>query len=120
LKDAVSCIAALIQREIIGHEIFEIGSDNVRYRDLLSLCGKSIRGFNNIIIPVPLFAVKMSALWIQLITGISNSVGIALAEGLKTNTIPSHNRFKEVTGREPEPLVTVLSQLAEKMRKKNH
>jgi uncharacterized protein YbjT (DUF2867 family) len=118
LQDAVSCIAALIQTEIKGHEIFEIGSDNVRYRDLLSLCGKSTGGFKNIIIPVPLFAVKLSALWIQLVTGIPNSVGIALAEGLKTNTVPSHNRFREVTGRDPVPLVTVLSQLAEKMRKK--
>jgi nucleoside-diphosphate-sugar epimerase len=118
LQDAVSCLAALISRNINGHEIFEIGSDFVRYSDLLALCGKSIRGFKNIIIPVPLFAIHMSALWIQLITGIPNSIGVALAEGLKTNTIPSHNRFKEVTGKEPIPVESVLQQLADEMRKK--
>lgn len=118
LGDAAACLAALLSREIKGHEIFEIGSDVVRYRDLLSLCGKAIREIKNLIIPVPFFTVNMSALWVELITGVPNSVAIALAEGLKTNTVPARNRFKEVTGRDPIPLETVLGQLAEKMRTK--
>jgi hypothetical protein len=52
-----------------------------------------------------------------LITGIPNSVGEALAEGLKSDTIPSKNRFHEVTGRDPIPLQSVLKQLAEEMQK---
>lgn len=117
LKDAVTFIAELVKREIKGHEIFEIGSDIVRYRDLLSLSGKSIRGVKNIIIPVPLFAISLSSLWIQLITGVPNSVGTALAEGLRSNTIPSKNRFKEITGRDPIPLQIVLNDLAKRMEK---
>jgi hypothetical protein len=78
-----------------------------------------MRKVKNFIIPVPMFAVHLSALWIQLITGIPNSVGVALAEGLKTNTIPSNNRFKEVTGRDPIPLESVLKELADKMKVKN-
>ena len=118
LEDAAHCLTALVQRDIKGHEIFEIGSDIVRYRDLIARCGRSIRGFQNLIIPVPLFAVHLSALWIELITGVPNSVATALAEGLKSNTIPSKNRFKEVTGRDPVALDTILVQLAEKMRQK--
>lgn len=76
----------------------------------------SIRGIQNFIIPVPLFAIHLSALWVELITGVPNSVGIALAEGLRSDTIPSENRFKEVTGRDPVPLKTLLKQLAEKMK----
>jgi uncharacterized protein YbjT (DUF2867 family) len=119
LDDAASCLAALVERDIKGHEIFEIGSDTVRYKDLLALCGKSIRGMKNIIITVPFFAIRMSALWIELITGVPNSVAIALAEGLRTDTIPSRNRFREITGREPIPLETALQQLAGKMHRKN-
>jgi uncharacterized protein YbjT (DUF2867 family) len=119
LQDAVSCLAALVAREIREHEIFEIGSDILRYRDLLSLSGKAIRGIGNIIIPVPFFAVHLSSLWIQLITGVPNTVGVALAEGLKTNTTPSQNRFREVTGRDPVPVQDVLQRLAQEMRKKN-
>jgi len=118
IEDAASMIAALVPRDIKGHEIFEIGSDIVRYGELLSLCGEAIRGVRNLVIPVPLFATHLSALWIQLMTGVPNSVGIALAEGLKSDTIPSKNRFTEVTGRDPIPLQSVLKQLAEEMRKK--
>jgi uncharacterized protein YbjT (DUF2867 family) len=119
LEDAASVLAALVTWDIKGHDIFEIGSDIIRYGDLLSLCGKAIRGFKNLIIPVPLFTTHLSALWIQLITGVPNSVGIALAEGLKSDTIPSKNRFREVTGRDPIPLQSALKQLAEEMRKKS-
>jgi uncharacterized protein YbjT (DUF2867 family) len=118
LDDAASILEALVTRDIKGHEIFEIGSDVLRYRDLLSMCGKAIRGIKNVIIPIPFFAVHLSALWIQLITGVPNSVGVALAEGLKSDTIPSENRFHEVTGRYPIPIQSVLKQLAEEMRKK--
>jgi uncharacterized protein YbjT (DUF2867 family) len=118
LEDAVTVLDKLVLRPISGHEIFEIGSDVVRYRDLLAICGKSIRGIKNIIIPVPLFAIYMSALWIQLITGVPNSIGIALAEGLKSDTAPSYNRFREITGKDPIPLESVLRRLAEEMQKK--
>jgi uncharacterized protein YbjT (DUF2867 family) len=116
LEDAVSVLEGLISKPIHGHEIFEIGSDVVRYRDLLSLCSKAIRGIENLIIPVPLFAIHLSALWIQLITGVPNSIGIALAEGLRSDTVPSLNRFREVTGRDPIPLETVLKRLAREMK----
>ncbi|MGQ9569471.1 MAG: NAD(P)H-binding protein [Thermodesulfovibrionales bacterium] len=118
LEDAVSVIEKLVKRPISGHEIFEIGSDIIRYRDLLALCGKAIRGIKNLIIPVPFFAIYMSALWIQLITGVPNSIGIALAEGLRSDTIPSNNRFREITGRNPMPLEFVLKRLAQEMGKK--
>lgn len=118
LEDAVSVIEKLVERPISGHEIFEIGSDIIRYRDLLALCGKAIRGIKNLIIPVPFFAIYMSALWIQLITGVPNSIGIALAEGLRSDTIPSNNRFREITGRNPMPLEFVLKRLAQEMGKK--
>jgi nucleoside-diphosphate-sugar epimerase len=117
IEDAVSVIGTLVSRDVGGHEIFEIGSDVVRYRELLSLCGESIRGVGNLIIPVPLFAPHLSALWIELVTGVPNSVGIALAEGLRSDTIPSRNRFREATGRDPITLKSVLSKLAEEMMK---
>jgi uncharacterized protein YbjT (DUF2867 family) len=119
IEDAVSVIAALVSWNLEGHEIFEIGSDIVRYGELLSLCGEAIRRVRNLIIPIPLFAPHLSALWIQLVTGVPNSVGVALAEGLKSDTIPSKNRFREVTGKDPIPLQSILKQLAEEMQKKS-
>ena len=119
LEDAASVLTALVNRDIKDHEIFEIGSDIIRYRDLLSMCGKTIRGMKNLIIPIPLLAVDLSALWIQFITGVPNRVGVALAEGLKGDMIPSKNRFREVTGRDSIPIQSVLKELAEKMQEKS-
>jgi uncharacterized protein YbjT (DUF2867 family) len=116
LEDAVSCLSALVERKIKGHDIFEIGSEIVRYRDLISLCGKSIHGIKNLIVAVPAFAIHLSALWIEFVTGVPKGVALALAEGLRTDTVPSKNRFREITGRDPIPLETVLRQLAEKMK----
>lgn len=118
LKDAVSCLEVLISRDINGHEIFEIGSDVLRYRDILALCGKSIRGFKNIIIPVPFLSIEASALFIEFFTGVPNNLASALAKSLRNDTVPSHNRFREVTGRDPLPVESVLRELAEKMRRK--
>jgi hypothetical protein len=79
------------------------------------LSGKSIRGFKNIIITFPLIPIWLSAPWIHLITRVPNTVARALAEGLRNNTIPTKNRFKEITGRDPLPVKSVLKQLAEEI-----
>jgi uncharacterized protein YbjT (DUF2867 family) len=118
LEDAVSCLSSLVQREIKGHDIFEIGSEIVRYRDLISLCGKSVHGIKTLIVAVPAFAIHLSALWIEFVTGVPKSVALALAEGLRTDTVPSKNRFREITERDPIPLAIILNQLAEKMEAK--
>jgi len=118
LEDAVSVLEKLISRPINGHEIFEIGSDVIRYRDLLVLCGKSIQGFKNIIIPVPFLTISIAARWLHALTGVPKNIGMALAEGLRNDTIPARNSFKEITGRNPIPLESVLKRLAEEMKGK--
>ncbi|MFQ5964525.1 MAG: NAD(P)H-binding protein [Candidatus Scalinduaceae bacterium] len=120
LEDAVYVIESLIMRDINGHEIFEIGSDVLRYRDLVSLCGKAIHGYKNIIIPVPFFTISLSALWIWLITGVSRNLARALAESIVDDTVFSHNRFKEITGRDPIPVEQALYQCVEDMKKREH
>ena len=118
LHDAVDFLKALIDHPFSVHEIFEIGSDIVRYRDLIELSGKSIRGMKNIIMPIPFLPIWLSAPWVHIITRVPDTVGRALAEGLRNNTIPTKNRFKEITGRNPLPIDSVLRELAEEMRKK--
>lgn len=118
LEDAVGFIEALLTYTVNGHEIFEIGSEVLRYQDLITLCGKSIRGYKNIIIPIPFLTIRLSSRWLQLLTGVPRNVGIALSEGLKNNTIPQHNRFREITGKDPIPVESVIIKLAEEMGEK--
>jgi len=118
LHDAVDFLVALFSHPVKGHEIFEIGSDVIRYRDLIELSGKSIRGMKNIIIPLPFVPIWLSAPWVHIITRVPDTVARALAEGLKNSTIPTRNRFKEITGRDPLPIGPVLEQLADEMKKR--
>ncbi len=116
IEDAVDAVAALITRDINGHEIFEIGSDIMRYRDLLALCGKSIYGFESAIFTVPLFTISLYSRWIGVLTGVQNDVARSLAESLINDTVYSHNSFKELTGRDPIPVEQALRKLAEEMK----
>ena len=117
LHDAVDFLKALITHPIKGHEIFEIGSDVIRYRDLIELSGKSIRGMRNIIFTLPFLPIWLSAPWIHIITRVPDTVARALAEGLRNDTIPARNRFKEITGRDPLPIGPVLKQLTDEMNR---
>jgi len=117
LHDAVDFIMALISHPINGHDVFEIGSDVIRYRDLIELSGKSIRGMRNIIITLPFLPIWLSAPWVHIITRVPDTVARALAEGLRNDTIPAINRFREITGRNPIPTEFVIRQLADEMKK---
>jgi len=118
LEDAVNLIEALITYNLNGHEIFEIGSNVVKYKELITLCGKYIRGYKNIVIPFPFLTLGMSSRWLQLLTGIPRNVGMALSEGLKNDTVPQYNRFREIIGREPVSVESILKNLVEEMREK--
>jgi hypothetical protein len=43
---------------------------------------------------------------------------MALSEGLKNNTVPQHNRFREIMDREPISVEATLQRLVEEMREK--
>lgn len=119
LEDAVDAIESLIPRSVEGHEIFEIGSDVLRYRDLVSLCGEVMRGHRNIIITLHFNAISLSALWLSLTTGVSYNLARALAESLMYDTVYSHNRFKEITGRDPIPVVKALRKCLKDMKREH-
>jgi len=43
---------------------------------------------------------------------------MALSEGLKNDTVPQYNRFREIIGREPVSVESILQNLVEEMREK--
>ena len=116
LDDVAEMLEALIMRFAIKrHEIFEIGSENIRYRDLIALCGEAVRGRKNRIIPVPYCPIFIFARYIQLISGVNRRVAASLIQSMKDDTVPGVNRFSEVTGRAPRRLDATLKELAKEM-----
>lgn len=119
LEDAVDAIESLIPRSVEGHEIFEIGSEVLRYRDLVALCGKEMHGYRNITITLNFNAISLFALCIALTTGVSHNLARALAESLMDDTVYSHNHFKEITGRDPIPVVKALRKCLKDMKREH-
>lgn len=115
LEDAVDMIASLINREVKGHELFEIGSEIMGYDELVMRSGAITRRRKNRIIYVPVFPIPFAAYWVQMLTGVSRHVASALMGSLKNDSMVTHNRFMEVVGREPRKIDETLRDLHKKM-----
>ena len=111
LDDAIDFLAALIGREIKGHEIFEIGAEILSYKELISRCGQAISGRRKIIVPVPFLPIRAFSWIFGLSSKIDGRLAMTLAESLKNNSNFTNNRFKEVLGREPRPIDDALKSL---------
>src|SRR4030043_242473 len=82
---------------------YEIPVGEVRASILLETCSMSYlivyylaKRLPIIITPGPFFTIRMSSQLIELLTGVPKSLGLVPAEGLRNNTVPSHNRFREI------------------------
>lgn len=117
LTDIVDMLAAMIDREVTGHELFEAGAERMRYDELLRRNGAITRGVPNRVVHVALFPIALAAWGVRLITGVSRHVAAALMGSLKNDSVVTHDRFKEVVGRDPRPIDAVLRSLAQEMRK---
>ena len=115
LEDAVDAIAAVIDRDIQGHEIFEIGSEIMQYGELLQRNGKIVRGKENRIYTMAWFPVSLVAWPISMITGVSRHIVAVLLGSLQNDSAYTANRFFELVGREPRPVDAALRDLAKEM-----
>lgn len=115
LEDAVDMLAALIEREIRGHELFEIGSEVMEYGELLKQNGEVTRGKRNRIIYTMLFPIPFAAWVVSLVTGVSRRIIAVLFGSLKNDSTYTKNRFVEIVGREPKSIDETLKDLAKEM-----
>ena len=80
IRDALSyLLSALGRPETRG--IINIGTDPLMFREMMYGYAES-RGLPRVILPVPVLAPKLAALWVGLVTPISNCLAIPLVEGV--------------------------------------
>jgi len=80
IRDALRyLVAALGRPETLG--VIDIGADPLMFREMMYRYAES-RGLPRIILPVPVLAPKLAALWVGLVTPISNCLAIPLVEGV--------------------------------------
>lgn len=101
VRDVLTYLMAAMQRGPAG--VIEIGgADRLSFRDMLRGYA-SVRGFHRTIIPVPVIAPALAALWVDKITPIPRSLAAPLLEGIVhpvlADTAKARELFPDITPR---------------------
>lgn len=80
-------------------EVYEVGADSLSFRDMMYGFAE-VRGLRRLIVPVPVLAPRLAALWVGLVTPIPNTLAVPLIEGVVhpvlANTVNSERDFPGV------------------------
>lgn len=80
VDDALAYLVAVLGRDdALG--VVDIGAEPITFRDMM-LEYAAQRGLPRVIVPVPVLAPKLAALWVGLVTPISNCLAVPLVEGV--------------------------------------
>ena len=89
IEDIIAYLLAALELPWTGNEVFEIGDpDPTSYRDILKEYARQKR-LKRILIPVPVFAPRLSSLWLGLVTPLYPRVARKLIESLRRETTRS-------------------------------
>ena len=80
IRDALSYLVAAVGREDALGPI-DIGTDPLTFKQMMEGYA-GVRGLPRLIIPVPVLAPRLAALWVGLVTPISNAIAVPLIEGV--------------------------------------
>lgn len=72
-------VAALGREDALG--VVNIGADPVTFRGMMQIYAQ-LRGLPRVILPVPVLAPRLAALWVGLVTPIPNALAVPLVEGV--------------------------------------
>jgi uncharacterized protein YbjT (DUF2867 family) len=79
VRDVLSYLELGLERDVTG--VVDIGTDPLTFREMMLEFAR-VRGLKRIIVPVPVLAPKLAALWVGLVTPISNRLAVPLIEGV--------------------------------------
>lgn len=80
IRDTLAYLVAALGREdSLG--VVDIGSDVLTFKEMMERYA-SVRGLPRVIVPVPVLAPRLAALWVGLVTPIPNCLALPLVEGV--------------------------------------
>jgi uncharacterized protein YbjT (DUF2867 family) len=79
VRDVLAYLLLGLERRTLG--VVDIGSDALSFREMMQVYAE-VRGLRRLIIPVPVLAPRLAALWVGLVTPISNRIAVPLIEGV--------------------------------------
>lgn len=92
--DALSYLVAVLGRaDALG--IIDIGAEPLTFRDMM-LKYAGLRGLPRVIVPLPVLAPKLAALWVGFVTPIPNCLAVPLVEGVVRPVVADTSRARSL------------------------
>lgn len=92
VKDVMRYLLRALDEEYKG--VIDIGGDVLTFKQMMDGYAE-VRGFTRTIITVPVLAPKLAAIWVGLVTPISNSLAVPLIEGVIHPIVGDTERAQE-------------------------
>jgi uncharacterized protein YbjT (DUF2867 family) len=96
IEDVLAYLLAALDFELEESRLFEIGGpDRVAYADLMREYARQV-GLRRVLLRVPLATPRISGLWLSVVTPVYASIGRALVESLRHDTLVRDDSAREV------------------------
>ncbi len=116
IEDVIAYLVAALDAADDVSGVFEIGgAEAVSYRAIMQEYAQQ-RGLRRWFIPVPVLSPGLSGRWLRLITPLHASVGRALIDGVRNETVVADDRARRQFGVAP---ITLAEAIARALRKED-
>lgn len=94
VRDALSyLVAALGRDDALG--VIDIGTDPLTFKQMMERYAE-VRGLPRLIVPVPVLAPRLAALWVGFVTPIPNCLAVPLVEGVVKPVLGDTTRARQL------------------------
>lgn len=115
VRDALSYLVAAVGREDTLGAI-DIGTEPLTFKQMMEGYAE-VRGLPRLIVPVPVLAPRLAALWVGLVTPIPNSIAVPLIEGVVHPVVGDTSRARSLfPDIEPMPYKEAVSRALDRTR----
>ncbi|MDX1623377.1 MAG: SDR family oxidoreductase [Gemmatimonadota bacterium] len=91
IRDVLSYLVEALERDATG--VVEIGADRLTFRRMMESYAE-VRGLRRRIVPVPVLAPGLAALWVGFVTPIPNRLAVPLVEGILADLVADTERAR--------------------------
>ncbi len=92
VRDIIAYLVAALTRGDTG--IYNVGTDPLTFKEMMQEFAR-VRGLRRLIVPVPVLAPKLAALWVGLVTPIPNRMAVPLIEGVVHPVVADTSRARQ-------------------------
>ncbi len=91
VRDILEYLLLALERETTG--VFNVGTEPMSFKAMMQVFAE-VRGLKRVIVPVPVLAPKLAALWVGLVTPIPNRLAVPLIEGVVHPVVADGSRAR--------------------------